>query len=433
MCASTALWTAPSRAETLEQAVGAALQQHPTLEQAVAVQRAAHESVTEEKSGYFPKLNASAAAGRVYGDNATSRGLSVTRGAGYSWMWEASLGVNQMIFDGFKTSHLVDAAKAREGSAAATLVSARETLALQTTLAYLNVLRTTESLNQVKSYLATLNEYTGRISSMVKEGAADEAELQQAEEIRLEVQNLIASFSGQRKAADAEFAKLTGHLPDETLTRPADIAGKLPATADDAIAVARTTHPQIAKSDQDIIATGFSADAEKSALYPTLSGELSTYNKEVDDLIGGEVEDNRALVRMNWELSTGGAEFARIRRAKQELAENKARKNETLRNLEAAIRVAYADLGTSAEQKNILGQRLGASEKLMKTHKAQFEGGKVRILQLLQTENQILNARIDLMNADYRYLAAQYSALGSLGHLQDHMTTVTPVTEHAGR
>ncbi len=419
------------RSETIEQAVGAALQKHPTLDQAVAVQRAAHEGVTEERSEYFPKLSASTAAGRVYGDNATSRGLSVTRGAGYSWMWEGSLNVNQMLFDGLRTQRMVGSAKAKEGAAAASLQDMRETLALQTALSYLNVLRTRESQAAIEGYLGTLDDYRNTIGSMVREGAADEAELQQAEEIRLEVQNLIASFKGQVQSAHAEYAKLTGYLPDEKLTRPEDLTDSLPPSAEEAIKLVWTSHPQVAKSNQDIIASGFAADAEKAALYPTVTGELSTYAKDVDDLIGGEVEDNRALVRATWNFSTGGAELARIRKARQEYIQTKGRKAETLRNLEAAIRVAYADLDTSALQKNILSERLAADQKLMQTYKAQFEGGKVRILQLLQGESQLLSAKLDLMNADYRHLAAQYSVLGSMGRLQKQLSTASPVTTNA--
>jgi adhesin transport system outer membrane protein len=419
------------RSETIEQAVAAALQKHPTLDQAVAAQQAAREGVVEERSGYFPKLSASTAAGRVYGNNATSRGLSVTRGAGYSWMWEGSLNVNQMLFDGLRTQRMVGSAKAREGAAAASLRDMRETLALQTALSYLNVLRTRESQATIEGYLGTLDDYRNRIGAMVREGAADEAELQQAEEVRLEVQNLIASFKGQVQSASAEYAKLTGHLPVEKLARPEDVSQDLPASADEAIKLVWTSHPQVAKSNQDIIASGFAADAEKSALYPTVTGELSAYAKDVDDLIGGEVEDNRALVRATWNFSTGGAELARIRKAKQDYIQTKGRKAETLRNLEAAIRVAYADLETSAMQKNILAERLAADQKLMQTYNVQFEGGKVRILQLLQGESQLLNAKLDLMNADYRHIAAQYSVLGSMGRLQEQLSTASPVAKNA--
>lgn len=408
----------PTKAETLDQAIASAISKHPTLEQAIAAQRAAREMVTEERSAYFPKLTASTSAGRVYGDNATSRGLSVTRGAAYSWMWEGSLGVNQTIFDGFHTQNMIGAARARELSALATLADAREALSMQTALSYLNVLRTRESMAALHTYMKTLDEYSARIRAMVDEGAADEAEYQQAETIKLEVRNLIAGFEGQVQGAAAEFAKLTGHLPDEAMERPADLAKLLPPSAGDAIASIWTIHPKVLQSNQEIIAAGFSADSEKSSLYPKITGELSAYIKDVKDEIGGEVEDNRALIRANWEFSTGGAELARIRRAKEQYIASKAKKNEVLRNLEATLRLAYADLDSASAQKRVLAERLSANEKLLETYRVQFEGAKVRILQLLQSENQILNAKLDFLNADYRELAAQYAVMGNLGQLQ---------------
>ena len=405
-----------AQAESIDQAVSGALNKHPTLEQAYAAQRASHEGVREERSNYFPKVSAMTAVGRVYGDNSTSRGLSVTRGAGYSNMWEGSLGINQMIFDGFRTPNMVGAAKAREDLANFTIEDVRETLALQTALSYMNVLRSRESLIALQNYLGTLDEYSSRIRTMVGEGAADEAELQQAEAIKLEVQNLIASFQGQSQSAYAEYAKLTGHLPDDALVRPNDL--KLPETAGDAISQVWMSHPKVQTSNQEIIAAGFEADGEKAAYYPTFTGELSAYAKDIDDIIGGEVEDNRAVVRANWEFSTGCAEIARIRKAKEVYAQSKAKKDETLRDLEATVRLAYADMNSAQEQKRILTERLGANEKLMQTYHVQFEGAKVRILQLLQGENQILNAKLDLINADYRALAAQYSVAGSMGTLR---------------
>src|ERR1700744_6197172 len=71
-------------AEPLDQAVASALSQHPSVGAAEANRAALAEDAREKQSDYYPQLSAEAVGGRIYGDNATSRGLSVTRGAGYS-------------------------------------------------------------------------------------------------------------------------------------------------------------------------------------------------------------------------------------------------------------------------------------------------------------------------------------------------------------
>ena len=103
-------------AETLEEATAAALNSHPSIEGAKASSEEAAQAKREQFSNYFPTLSASSTAGRIYGDNATSRGLSVTRGAGYSGLWNGSVSAREKIFDGFETSNRVGAAKSRKAS-----------------------------------------------------------------------------------------------------------------------------------------------------------------------------------------------------------------------------------------------------------------------------------------------------------------------------
>src|SRR5262245_58715393 len=101
-------------ADTLETAVSSALKEHPSVESAQAVIDAADEQEAEEFSGYFPEVSLNGTGGRMYGDNATSRGLSVTRGSGYSYLWEGQAMVRQPIFDGFETRNRVESAEAKK-------------------------------------------------------------------------------------------------------------------------------------------------------------------------------------------------------------------------------------------------------------------------------------------------------------------------------
>ena len=89
-------------AETLQRSVVAALNHHPSVTAAMANRDAYIEEKKEQFSGYFPAISVGAAGGRIYGDNSTTRGLSVTRGAGYSGYGEGSISLTQMLFDGFE-------------------------------------------------------------------------------------------------------------------------------------------------------------------------------------------------------------------------------------------------------------------------------------------------------------------------------------------
>ena len=80
-----------AHAEPLAVAITEALNNHPTVGAAIANRDALKQERREYVSDYYPELNISAGSGRLYADNSTSRGLTVTRGAGYSWVNEVSV------------------------------------------------------------------------------------------------------------------------------------------------------------------------------------------------------------------------------------------------------------------------------------------------------------------------------------------------------
>lgn len=424
----TLLLSAPlAHAETLQEAVITSLNQHPSIEAARANHDAYVEEENEKHSNYFPKIGVTAQAGRMYADNSTSRGLTVSRGAGYSGIGEGAVTVSQMLFDGFETSRRVSAAEARVGSASYDLASIREELALKTTLAYLDVLRTREAAEAIRAHDKKIADYRNRIGKMVKEGAADKSMESQARDLQLQLQSTLADMESQERAALAQYTEMTGHAPMAPMAKPELGAEWLPASAQDAMVYA-TEHSPTLKSRQ---LTGQSladdAEAEKSQLYPDLNGELSYLKRDERDVVGGEAVDARAVVKMSWNFSTGGAELARMRKAKYRAVESKSQAEEIRRQLQRQVEVAYSDLQKAQEQLAVQSERETVSADLLKNYKSQFEGSRINLLQLLQSDNGHFTAQLARLNAEYRLLAARYAALSSMGRLQEALN-IAPVS-----
>lgn len=410
-----------SSAETLDASVLSALQQHPSVEAAKASLDSAKETRTEQFSNYFPEVSLSAGAGRIYGNNATSRGLVTTRGEAYSWLGEGSVNVRQRIFDGMETSSKVDAAEARKKKAYNSLFEVREGLALRAVQSYINVLRGREAVAMLKTHKGKVADYLGRIQKMLNEGAADETQVQQAKDIQVILEGILADFEGQLLGAEAQYYEAVGYKPSPKLEPPSVPLDVIPRDIATAVDYALNNHPSIAVANDDSRAASYDIGAEKSALYPDLNGEMSYSKKDQRDEIGGESEDGRATLRLNWDFSTGGAQFARIRRSKSTHQESLARMNDLRGQIERDVHVAYAEYDTAGKQLELLGQRRSLNEKLFKTYQAQFEGAKVTVLQLMQADNQLFNTKLEGVNGRYRLLAAQYAMLAGMGRLQNAM------------
>lgn len=418
-----------AHAETLQEAVGQALNAHPSIEAALQAREIARETKREQRSGYFPEISANASGGRIYGDNSTSRGLTVSRGATYSGLGEAGATLTQPLFDGFETSNRVKAADARMQSEEYNIADAREQLAYQAVQAYWGLFHSQRLLNKVKSYKETIEDYLGRIEMMVDEGAADESEASQARNVILDIETSIIDYEGQVRSALANYRQIMGVAPRSALHEPLSVHHIIPASPEEALSMSQGDHPILMSLDREMAASEFDEKAERGVLFPDIDGELSVYKKDQKEEIGGEVEDRRALIKMNWVFNTGGAQFARMDRAKAERSELLARKGETLRQIEGDVRRAYAEMVTAAKQMRVIESRKEVTQELLDAYEVQFEGGRVRLLQLMQSESQVFNVDVERLDADYRYKLAEFAVLAAMGKLNTHLAEVPVVTQ----
>ncbi|MEM7650855.1 MAG: TolC family protein [Pseudomonadota bacterium] len=410
-----------AHAETIEQTLISALTHHPQVESAQAALRTAEQSQKEQYSAYFPEIDVNATGGRIFGNNSTSRGLSVTRGEGYSHLWEGSVAARQLIFDGLETKNRVSAARAETKAAHHSLQDTRENLAFRTTQTFVNLLRVQRGLGLLRGQEKTVKDYLDRITSMVEDGAADEAELQQATDVSVILDNFIADYEGQLQTLESDYVELTGHLPENELEQPTIALDQIPQDVNEAIEIAKSTHPLLRAAKMQSNSAMFDMEAERSTFAPKFDGELSYLKRDQDDIIGGELEDGKAVVRMNWGFETGGGQKARIKQRKFEHKQALARIAEVERQVERSVRQAYAELYTASKQHENQRRRHELNKKLLETYEVQFEGALISVLQLMQADNQVLITKLESSNAQMRVLAAQYGVLAAMGQLQKSM------------
>lgn len=409
------LSTTPADAKTLSEAISSAWKNHPSLSAAQATVNYNNSDVKEQYSAYFPQLNVSAYGGRGFGDNATSRGLSVTRGEGYSNMWEGNVALRQGIFDAGGRDSRYDAAKMREDSALLTLESAKDALAHSVTLSYLELIRVYQTLSFIKKHRASINDYIARIKHAVDNGAADEAEYKQALDIAYIWEDQYTANQTLLNTAKATYLEAVGEMPEGHIKTPQITEETFPQSLDAALAQATTFHPELLRAELDEKAAEHGIDTEEASLFPTLDGELSYLQSEKRDVLGGEVTDARALVRMNWAFDTGGSGKQRIAKSKYKLAEMQSRTRELKRQIQRGVRLAYAEYDGAKARLVTQKKRQNLAENLLQTSQEQFDGARISLLQLLQAEDQLFQMVLENLNARNQLRVSQFNILSSVG------------------
>ena len=406
-------------ADTLRESVLYALESHPSIEGAKAQHQVAEYSKHSERSQYYPEISATITAGRIFQDNATSRGLSVTRGSAYSGYGETNISLRQMIFDGMETSHRVSAAEARYKSEGYILQDTQGVIISRVARNYIELIRLREGLGLLNVQEKKIQKYLGRFDILVNEGAVDEAELQQARDVLMIVQGLVADYEGRLSSAHASYHEVVGKVPDVTLEWPQKIQGNINDNVDDVLSAVKQKHPGLMSARMDTNAAQHDLKAEHGKMYPDISGELSFLQSNKDEVIGGKNEDRRAVVKMSWGFSTGGRELSEFKKKQSEYDIAAHRLEEVERQIENDVRQVYAEYGRFQRKVKLSEDRVDLNKKLVDTYRSQFEGARISLLNLMRAENQLFRAELEHNDNKFYLLSSQYDVLASLGELKN--------------
>lgn len=407
-----------AQAKTLAESIQTAWKKHPSIDAAAAGSGFAAREIKEEFSAYLPDLNLSASGGRLFANNSTSRGINTVRGEGYSGTWDGNVALRQQFFDGGQRDGRVNSAKLRLKAAQSTISDTKDILASSVAASYIELLRVYRAMSMFEQHRAAMQSYVDRLKQAVAEGAADDSEYNQALELQLSLQNIAIDVETQLKNAEAAYIESVGEPPMGALSTPILPDGTIPPSAEAAIAYAKAAHPALMRARQESQSAAYDIEAERAGFYPTIDGELSYLKSERRDVIGGEAEEMKALMRMNWNFETGGGTFHRIGKRKFLHEESLARVRELERQINRAIRFGYAEYEGATQQLVMENERLTLFENLFATYREQFEGARISLLQLMQAENQKFLAHLDQVSAQHRVLNAQYAILSAMGQAQ---------------
>ena len=403
------------RAETIDQAIMRAINNHPSVHASRAAAQAAYQTVQEEESALYPTANVSGSFGRLYSDSTTTRGLSVTRGAGYSWYGEGSGRLSQTLYDWNATGASIDAAGYRYQSAEAQADSQALSIALAAAQSYIQLLRAETLVERAQTNKTLIEGYFGRIQSAFEEGGADKSQVSRAQDILSLANNAVLQLETDLKIAEANYRESIGNLPETDIENPSIPASSVPETIEVAIETSYQFNPQVKALEEEIRAAGMDVDREKVNHLPTLNAELSAVKRDQKDLVGGESEDVRGLLVANWDYSFGGAQNAAYKRAINTKEQTRHGYEALKRQIQRDVEVAWANYNLAKQRKLNEQKRLNAAEKTLETYLEQYEGGQQKLLDVLTVTNARFQAQRDYFNNVYQEIAAIYNLKAVMG------------------
>jgi outer membrane protein len=402
-------FSANAEPETLEQAWAQAYRANPALEAQRASLRALDEQVSQALSNWRPSIDATASAGRTYQYTPELAPFQNPNFSGTERSYGAQ--VKQPLFRGFRTVAETEAAEKQVLAGRAKLASAEQQLFLDTASAYLGVLRDEAVLELERHHEAVLEDKLKETQTRSREGELTGTDVRQAES-RLARAHVSRYQAESALTQDrASFARLVGNDPGQ-LQAPA-LALDSPRTLTDIYHFAETQNP-------DVIASQFAveeADAEirlnKGSLLPEVDLVGNTTRGYAQDIsIPGREDSSQVLVQLTVPLYRSGTDYSKTRADQQTYSQRRDELDEARHKAHEAAENAWAALNSSQSALDADKGEVDAAGKALEGVKEENKVGTRTTLDVLNAEQELLDARIDQVKSqrDRDYAVLQIKA-----------------------
>ncbi len=408
-------------AQTLEQAVALALANNPEIKASYNQYVSSVKESDAAAGAYLPTLDLDAGIGYEGIRPASSTGnedTDLTRK-------EASIILNQLIWDGNATLNDMDRTAADAESERLQLLDDASNLALQVTDVYLNAVKAKEVLALSESNLAVHKRIYRDIKRRVDSGIGSTADLTQVEARIARAQGNLLAAQNNLFDTHTQFERLVGQAPLGLIYPRAD-AAKIPLSLTDAMALALDNHPVIKVSAADVDAARFQYKQSKSPYYPTIYFEArQTWRDDAGGDRGGASE-TIAMLRLNYNLYNGGSDSDRSESAAYQLNRSKDLRDNAYRQVEEGLRLSWSALDLTLQQKDFLADHVDSASQTVIAYEKQYQIGQRTLLDLLNTENELFEARRDYLDAHYAEQYAKYRVMNAVGVLIDALLVDIP-------
>ncbi|PIB92689.1 TolC family outer membrane protein [Caulobacter sp. FWC2] len=387
-----------AHADTLADAIALAYQTNPTLQQQRASARITDEGVVQAKSGFRPTVGAAL---DVTGANVNPAGSgSTVKSSGSS----ATVSVTQPLYTGGRASATLSAAEADVLSARESLRSVEQNVLVNVVQAYVDVRRDQERLRIAKENVAVLQRQLDESNARFDVGEITRTDVAQSQARLAAAKAGLSGAQAQLEVSRAGYAAVVGQTAGDLAPEPT-LAGLLPASVDQAFEAAQTTNPGVTSAKYNEESAAARVAVAKAGYRPTISARAGIgFDAGRTSGVGSQFDDySRTIsgaVTASVPIFAGGLTTSQVRAATE-------RENAARSATESARRTAIQQVSNAWS--NLLASRaqLGSNEEQVRATRIAFEGVRQEQQVGLRTTLDVLNAQLELSNAELALVSAR--------------------------
>ena len=331
------------------------------------------------------------------------------------------LTLNQMLYDGFATASDVKRLDKARLTRYFELLDAAEAAALEAGRAYYDVIRYRQLMLLAEgNYIEHRSSYE-LLLRRAQSGAGRRVDVEHAAgRLALAELNLNTEAANLHDVT-ARYLRLVGEQPPSVMFGPARLERGYPASEEEALRLAFKQNPTLRAAVENVEAAQHDLELRRSAFHPRLDLRLRNDRAENVDGVMGLRQQNVAEVVLSYNLFNGGADKARQTASAERKNQALDLRDKACRDVRQTLSIAYNEVRRLQAQRSSIDHQVNAIEKTRDAYKAQFNIGQRSLLDLLDTENELLNARRTAVNADADMDQAYLRTQAGIGRLLEFL------------
>jgi len=402
-----------AHAETIHGALARAYHANPDLNSQRAITRATDEAVPQALSGYRPKVTGAADLGYInqkshsarqkYSqDDFGPRGLSVT--------------LDQVLYNGGRTGNQLRGAESRVLAARETLRNTEQTILLNAATAYMNVLRDTALLNLRRNNIEVLSTQLKQVSDRFRVGEVTRTDVAQSESRLARARSDAYAAEANLKTSMATYQQIIGAAPTK-LAAARPVENLLPKSREAALAMSQREHPAIIAALHGVDQQQLQVKSVEGELYPTISLSATASRRYDSQAPGSDLWQGSVVGRLSVPIYEGGQVYSRVREAKETLASQQIVVDSQRERVRQLVVSSWGALEATKAQINAAEAQVRAAEIALAGVREEAKVGQRTTIDVLNSQQDLLDARVSLVTAQRDRVVASYNVLSSVGGL----------------
>ena len=421
-----------AHADTMTGALINAYQNNPQLNSQRAVVRQTDESVPQALSGYKPTVTATASTAQQYTSQVAKveipKNALVSAHPDYP---RASQGISpsslnatvtQNVFNGFQTGNRVRQAESNTSAAREALRVAEQTVLLNAATAYMDLIRDAALLELQRRNVEVLQEQLRQTRDRFNVGEVTRTDVAQAESRLAQGRASVLTAEAQYARSRANYRQFVG-VEAGTLQPASPVDRLTPRRLIEAIEIARARHPSVGVAMFGIDAAVLQVKITEGSLYPQ-ARLIGSVSQAWETNFPNNLQQFTAFVQGQvtvpiFNAGPAGASdtFSSIRAAKEVVGQKRIDLDTARDAVQGNVVTTWGQLDAARAQILATQAQVASAEIALNGVREEARVGQRTTLDVLNSQQELVNARTALVTAQHDRVVASYSLLSAVGEL----------------